>query len=144
MIIGMPNSGKSTYINALKKRASAKTANIPGITKRVSLFAIKNLAMILDTPGVLIPNKLDEERAFPLHLIRAIKKDIIPINESIVWGLEKIYIHSKRQYNFLAIKYNFSEQIIPSANSIEKEIGSINLQKLYMHLSKEFSFIWDW
>ena len=144
IIVGSPNSGKSTYINALRLKASAATANIPGITKRVSLFSIKKLASFVDTPGILHPEVLTKEQAYPLHLVRAIKKSIIPISESVSWALEMLFVHSLKQYQELAWRFNFNDQILLKQEQIEKEFSLIMIERLYSYLSGPFPFIWDY
>ena len=60
-VIGYPNTGKSTLINALKGKHSARTSSISGYTKAIQMVRISKKLIILDTPGV-IPYQNQEER----------------------------------------------------------------------------------
>src|SRR6056297_3376588 len=56
LVVGVPNTGKSTFINYLTKKKSVKTGNKPGVTRGKQWIKIKNKFEILDTPGILWPN----------------------------------------------------------------------------------------
>src|SRR6056297_3640665 len=56
LVVGVPNTGKSTFINYLTKKKSVKTGNKPGVTRGKQWIKIKNKYEILDTPGILWPN----------------------------------------------------------------------------------------
>ena len=79
MVIGVPNSGKSTFINCLigKKRLDAQDK--PGVTKNVAWIKITDDYLIMDTPGILTPKFEDKEVAIKLALIGSIKLDILPL-----------------------------------------------------------------
>ncbi len=77
MVIGIPNVGKSTIINKLVGRASAKTGNKPGVTKGKQWLKIKNKIELLDTPGVLWPKFDDEQIGINLAMIGSIKDEIV-------------------------------------------------------------------
>ena len=77
MILGLPNTGKSTFINQLANRQAAKTANKPGETQVQLWVAVDEHLDLLDTPGVM-PNKVEnEEHRIWLSLINAIPDEII-------------------------------------------------------------------
>lgn len=77
MIVGIPNVGKSTFINSYAGRASAKTGNKPGVTKGVQWIRLGNNLDLLDTPGVLWP-KFDEKiTGINLALIGSINDNIL-------------------------------------------------------------------
>ncbi len=73
MIVGIPNVGKSTLINALSKKRVANVGNIPGVTKAQQWLRITKDFELLDTPGILWPRFEDQEVALKLALISAIK-----------------------------------------------------------------------
>ncbi len=77
MVAGIPNVGKSTFINRLVGKASTKTGNKPGVTKGKQWIKIKKGLELLDTPGILWPKF--EDRTVGLHLayIGSIKDDIL-------------------------------------------------------------------
>ena len=77
MICGIPNVGKSTLINSMLGKASAKTGNKPGVTKGNQWININDELLMLDTPGVLWPKFDDEHTAECLAFIGSINDDII-------------------------------------------------------------------
>jgi len=78
MIIGIPNSGKSTLINAIAPQAAAKTENRPGITRGAQWVKTGVGFELLDTPGVLWPKLASEETAFRLAATGAISDLVFP------------------------------------------------------------------
>lgn len=61
MIVGIPNVGKSTFINSFAGKACAKTGNKPGVTKGKQWIRLNKTVELLDTPGILWP-KFDNEK----------------------------------------------------------------------------------
>lgn len=78
MIVGIPNVGKSTLINTLANRKSAKTGNMPGITRTNQWIKVEDRLLLLDTPGVLWPKFETEELALHLAFIGSIKDEVLP------------------------------------------------------------------
>ena len=81
MICGIPNVGKSTFINSMLGKASAKTGNKPGVTKGNQWININDELLLLDTPGVLWPKFDDEETALCLAEIGSISDQVINAEE---------------------------------------------------------------
>jgi ribosome biogenesis GTPase A len=79
LICGIPNVGKSTIINSLAKKSSAKTGNKPGVTKGQQWIKTKDNLTILDTPGLLWPKFEDQQVGLHLAWIGTIKDTIIDI-----------------------------------------------------------------
>ncbi len=77
MTVGIPNVGKSSLINRLLGRASAKTGDRPGITRGKQWLKIKGGAELLDTPGILPPKFEDQAVAMRLAYTGAIKDEIM-------------------------------------------------------------------
>ena len=73
MICGIPNVGKSSLINILIGRKSAKIGNEPGVTKGQQRYKLHNGVVLLDTPGVLWPNVANEKSGYRLATIGSIK-----------------------------------------------------------------------
>lgn len=88
MVVGSPNTGKSTIINALAPKSVAKTGNKPGVTKGTQWIKTKNNIELLDTPGVLWPKFTDERVGFRLAVTGAIS-DLIFNQEDVAWELIK-------------------------------------------------------
>ncbi len=94
MVLGVPNSGKSTLVNNLCGSARAVTGNKPGVTKGKQWVKLSNNIEILDTPGTLWPNLEVEETALQLAYIGSIKDDVLQIEElvlSLISDLQKLY-----------------------------------------------------
>ncbi|MCR5790694.1 MAG: ribosome biogenesis GTPase YlqF [Lachnospiraceae bacterium] len=81
MVTGIPNVGKSTLINTLAGKASAKTGNKPGVTKGKQWIRLNAQVELLDTPGVLWPKFEDERVGERLALLGTINDDIIDRRE---------------------------------------------------------------
>ncbi|MEL7646728.1 MAG: ribosome biogenesis GTPase YlqF [Sedimentibacter sp.] len=90
MIVGIPNVGKSTLINSLCKRKSAKTGNMPGITKGKQWIHLSGNIDLLDTPGILWPKFDDEKGALNLSFTGAIKDDVLILEEVSLKFVEKM------------------------------------------------------
>ena len=94
MVLGVPNSGKSTLVNNLCGSARAVTGNKPGVTKGKQWVKLSNNIEILDTPGTLWPNLEVEETALQLAYIGSIKDDVLQIEELVlrlISDLQKLY-----------------------------------------------------
>lgn len=81
MVVGIPNVGKSTFINTFAGRACAKTGNKPGVTKGKQWIRLNKNVELLDTPGILWPKFEDEEVGMRLAYIGSIKDDILNLEE---------------------------------------------------------------
>ncbi len=78
MIVGIPNVGKSTFINSFAGKACAKTGNKPGVTKGKQWIKLNKNVELLDTPGILWPKFEDQDVGLRLAFIGSIKDDLIP------------------------------------------------------------------
>lgn len=81
MVVGIPNVGKSTFINALAGKACAKTGNKPGVTKGKQWIRLNKQVELLDTPGILWPKFEDQEVGLRLAFIGSIKDEILNTEE---------------------------------------------------------------
>ena len=77
MIAGIPNVGKSTFINSLAGKACTKTGNKPGVTKGKQWIKLNKNIELLDTPGILWPKFEDQTVGLHLALIGSIKEEIL-------------------------------------------------------------------
>ena len=110
MVLGVPNSGKSTLVNNLCGSARAITGNKPGVTKGKQWVKLSNNIEILDTPGTLWPNLEVEETALELAYIGSIKDDVLQIEELALSLIEKL---AKLYPKFLEEKYSISIKNAP-------------------------------
>lgn len=88
LICGIPNVGKSTLINTLAKKKSAKTGDKPGVTKALQWIKLNDNLEMLDTPGILWPKFENQTIALNLALTNAIKEEILPIEEICYYGID--------------------------------------------------------
>lgn len=88
LIIGIPNVGKSTFINRLAGRNAAQTGDRPGVTKSKQWIKVGPELELLDTPGILWPKFEDEKVGLYLAFTGAIKDEILDVNELAVKLLE--------------------------------------------------------
>lgn len=84
MVVGIPNVGKSTFINALAGKACAKTGNMPGVTKGKQWIRLNKHVELLDTPGILWPKFEDQKVGLRLAFIGSIKDEILNTEELAV------------------------------------------------------------
>lgn len=81
MVVGIPNVGKSTFINSFAGKACAKTGNKPGVTKGKQWIKLNKNVELLDTPGILWPKFENQQVGLRLALIGSIKEEILNITE---------------------------------------------------------------
>ncbi len=81
MVVGIPNVGKSTFINSLAGKACAKTGNKPGVTKGKQWIRLNKQVELLDTPGILWPKFEDQQVGLRMAFIGSIKDEILNTEE---------------------------------------------------------------
>ena len=81
MVAGIPNVGKSTFINTFAGKACAKTGNKPGVTKGKQWIRLNKNVELLDTPGILWPKFEDQQVGIRLACVGSIKDDILNMEE---------------------------------------------------------------
>ena len=107
MVVGIPNVGKSTFINTFAGRACAKTGNKPGVTKGKQWIRLNKGVELLDTPGILWPKFEDQTVGLRLALIGSIKDEILNVDELAV----ELVKFLKAEYpGLLAQRYEVNEE----------------------------------
>ena len=106
MVVGIPNVGKSTFINAFAGKACAKTGNKPGVTKGKQWIRLNKNVELLDTPGILWPKFEDQTVGLRLAFIGSIKDDLINVEEL---ATELIQFLKQKYTGILAEKYSIEE-----------------------------------
>lgn len=106
MVVGIPNVGKSTFINSLAGKAAAKTGNKPGVTKGKQWIRLNKQVELLDTPGILWPKFEDQSVGLKLAFIGSIKDEILNVEEL---GAEFIRFICRDYPGALADKYEMEE-----------------------------------
>ena len=81
MVAGIPNVGKSTFINTYVKKAAAKTGNKPGVTRGKQWIRLSDNLELLDTPGILWPKFEDQSVGLKLALVGSIRDEIMNTEE---------------------------------------------------------------
>ena len=81
MVVGIPNVGKSTFINSFAGRAAAKTGNKPGVTKGAQWIRLNKQVELLDTPGILWPKFEDQAVGVKLAMLGSVNDEILNIDE---------------------------------------------------------------
>ncbi|OQY00211.1 MAG: ribosome biogenesis GTPase YlqF [Desulfobacteraceae bacterium 4572_130] len=120
IVVGIPNTGKSTIINTLAGKKIAKTGNIPAITKHQQRTELKNKIDIYDTPGILWPNLEDKDGAYRLAVSGAISDANIDYNDIFYFASEFLI----EKYPFLLKKrYKLCNNFILDSTSLLKKIG---------------------
>ncbi len=90
MIVGIPNVGKSTFINQISGRKGAKAENRPGVTRGKQWVTVDNSLLLLDTPGILWPKFEDPEVGMMLAYTGAVKENVIDTEELACHLAEKL------------------------------------------------------
>ena len=106
MVVGIPNVGKSTFINSYAGKAVAKTGNKPGVTKGKQWIRMSSSLELLDTPGILWPKFEDQQVGMRLAMIGSINDQILDVDEL---GLELARFFLQEYPGVLAERYGVDE-----------------------------------
>jgi ribosome biogenesis GTPase A len=120
MVIGVPNTGKSTLINSLCGGKRTMTGDKPGVTRGKQWISIAGSLDLLDTPGTMSPNIEDQSAAQHLAYIGSVKDDILDVNEL---ALELIKELKVTHYDKLSERYKLTGSQGDEALSIMEQIG---------------------
>ena len=122
MVVGVPNVGKSTFINNIVKKKVAKTENRPGVTKSLSWININEDLMLLDTPGVLWPKFEDQDQAKILALLGSLNDDVVDKHDLVRFGTDLII---KLYPGVISSRYGVNENDEDILISIGKNKGCL-------------------
>lgn len=134
MVIGIPNSGKSTFINNLCGQCKTTTGNKPGVTRGKQWVNITKNIQVLDTPGTLYPNLTNEKHAKYLGYIGSIKDEIldkVELASEFINDFDHFYpniLNSTYDINLIGSSYEKLNQIASAKNLIKKG-GIIDLER---------------
>lgn len=106
MVVGIPNVGKSTFINSFAGKACTKTGNKPGVTKGKQWIRLNRNIELLDTPGILWPKFSDQDVGLRLAMIGSINDEILN-TEELALELIKFFVEFKP--TVLASRYELSD-----------------------------------
>jgi ribosome biogenesis GTPase A len=144
MVLGIPNTGKSTILNSLAGKKIAKTGNVPAITRHQQRTSLNNNIDIYDTPGILWPVIEPKKKAYILAASGAISDTAIDYTDIAFFAATLLI---KNYPDLLMLRYPFLETLpndelmliekIGSAKGCLKKGGIVNLQKASEVLIRE-------
>ena len=98
IVIGIPNVGKSTFINYVVKRKVAKVGDKPGVTKNLVWLTASDNLQILDSPGILWPKFESEEVGIKLSICQGIKDEIVDLSKVVVYLIDYLKVEYKDKF----------------------------------------------
>ena len=126
MVVGIPNVGKSTFINSFAGKACAKTGNKPGVTKGKQWIRLSNTLELLDTPGILWQKFEDQDVGQRLALIGSMNDEILNVEDMAVSLIQYTVVNYP---GILGRRYGIEEEvegdISCKAGEILSEIASV-------------------
>ena len=144
MILGIPNTGKSTLINRLTKRSATRTGDRPGVTRGQEWIVVGKNLELLDTPGIMPPKIETEEQGLRLCAIHAIKDEIVGKEKVASFVLETLV---KKHPSPLRKRYHLDQldldiqgllrQIGDNMNFLKKK-GEIDISKTCGQILHDF------
>ncbi len=134
MILGIPNVGKSSYINRISKRTTAGVGNKPGVTKQKQWIRINEKIELLDTPGVLWPKFENEEIALHLAFTGTIKQEILEKTE-IAYYLVKFLIENNLKQ--LCERYKIEENQIKNIMEQEDKLENEKVYEVMLEIGRK-------
>ena len=118
MVVGVPNVGKSTFINKVARKKSAKAGDRPGVTRGKQWVNVDQSLDLLDTPGILWPKFEDERTGMNLAFTGAVKDDIMDVE---TLGCHMMTLMSEHYSDALKAGYKLSS--IPQREDEENDIA---------------------
>ena len=124
LVLGIPNAGKSTFINRLVHKKATNVGNRPGVTKKLEWIRTNKNIELLDTPGILWPRLDDQKIAYNLASMSSIKEEILDNEDLAIYiinALLKLYPEN------ITKRYNLTDtsDLVTVLDSIGKKIGAI-------------------
>ena len=126
MVVGIPNVGKSTFINGLAKRNTAKVGNKPGVTKQKQWIKVTNDIELMDTPGMLWPKFKDNELAMHLAFVGTIGENSVDKEEIAYYLLDYLIKNYPRK---LEDRFNVKVHKTGNEQDVEASISDEESKK---------------
>lgn len=133
MVLGIPNVGKSSFINRIVKTNRLEVGNKPGVTKKKQWISINDKINLLDTPGVLWPKFQDEKVALSLAFTGTIKDDVLPQTE-VAYELIKFLIENYQEN--LSERYNIPKDFIEKTLS-QNQPENFNIYEIMQEIGRK-------
>ena len=144
MVVGIPNVGKSTFINSIAKRNTAKVGNKPGVTKQKQWIKVAEEIELMDTPGMLWPKLENKDYAMHLSFVGAIGDNAIDKEEIAYYLLDYLIKNNPERIN---LRFNIESEQKETMEILEEIAkkrgallsgGNINMQKVSEIILNEF------
>ena len=133
MILGVPNVGKSSFINRVSNKVAMQVGNKPGVTKQKQWIRINEKIELLDTPGVLWPKFESEDVALKLAFTGTIKETVLQKTE-IAYQLVKFLLENYRER--LAQRYGLNLEYIQTTLEQEQP-ENFNIYEIMLEIGKK-------
>ncbi len=133
MVLGIPNVGKSSFINRISKRTTAEVGNRPGVTKQKQWIRINEKIELLDTPGILWPKFESEEVGLNLAFTGTIKENILQRTE-IAYQLLKFLLENYRKN--ICERYGLTPEYIEQTLNQEQP-ENFNIYEIMLEIGRK-------
>jgi ribosome biogenesis GTPase A len=135
MVVGIPNCGKSSFINRMAGKVKAEAADRPGVTRRTNWFAIGSGLELLDTPGVLWPKFEDPVVGLRLAFIGSVKDEILDVEEL---ACSLLGVMRNRYTDRLAERYGIDCSDFENSDFAEYELlRAISISRVFLRRGGE-------
>lgn len=149
LVVGIPNVGKSSFINKMAKRKATIVGNKPGVTKAQQWIKVRDDFELLDTPGVLWPKFEDKEVGAKLALIGTMPIDIMPLHELSSLLFNYLFAHHRdyllKRYNVEMNQEDMNEEVMENLiikigqnRGMLKAKGEVDIEKTEELVLREF------
>lgn len=133
MIVGIPNVGKSSFINKIAKKSTANVGNKPGVTKQKQWIRMNDKIELLDTPGVLWPKFENEEVGLNLAFTGSIKDEVLEKTE-VAYYLVKFMLENYREN--LCKRYGLTNTYIENILNQQNQSENENIYEIILQIGK--------
>lgn len=141
LVVGVPNVGKSTFINRLVNKKVTEVGNKPGITKNLKTVKISDKVDLVDSPGILWPKIEDLETAYNLASMNIIKEEVLQLDKVVIYILEMLSKYYKKilkrelgieKFNIKELENDYKK--ISEFKKIAKEKEEIDYDKINLYI----------